>query len=86
MIWSVVGFMAATLTMFSFVPQILKIFKTKSAADVSVLTLVQLSIGVTLWIIYGLHLKNLIIIVANAITLLTLIIALSLCFIYKKDT
>jgi MtN3 and saliva related transmembrane protein len=84
MFWSIIGFLAAGLTMFSFIPQIIKIIKTKSACDVSVLTLTQLSIGVSLWIIYGIHLKNFIIIMANAVTLATLITALWLCSVYKK--
>lgn len=84
MFWPIVGIMAAALTMFSFIPQILKIIKTKSASDVSILTFVQLSIGVTLWIIYGIHLKNIIIIIANTVTLSTLVIALLLCFVYTK--
>jgi len=70
--------------MFSFIPQIIKIIKTKSACDVSILTLTQLSIGVSLWIIYGIHLKNFIIIMANVVTLVSLITALGLCFIYKN--
>ena len=84
MVWSLVGFLAAAFTMFGFVPQITKIIRTKSVSDVSILTIIQLSIGVGLWIIYGVHLKNLIIIIANAVTLATLIIVLLLCFIYKK--
>lgn len=85
MFWSIAGILAAGLTMFGFIPQIIKIIKTKSSADVSIFTLTQLSIGVTLWIIYGIHRKDLIIIIANIVTLLSLIIALGLCFIYKKN-
>lgn len=78
--------MAATLTMFSFIPQIIKVLKKKSAKDVSPITLFQLSLGVSLWIAYGIHLKNAVIITANLITLLTLIILLFLYFSYgRKD-
>ena len=79
--WKLIGLTAAILTMSAFVPQVFKIYRTKSAKDVSLLTLLQLSIGVGLWIIYGAHLGDLIIILANCVTLLTLLVAL---FLYKK--
>lgn len=84
MFWSIVGSLAATLTMFSFIPQIIKVWKNKSAKDVSLITLFQLSFGVSLWIGYGIHLKNIIIITANAITLTTMIILLCLYFNYGR--
>lgn len=82
--WTLIGMTAATLTMFSFVPQIIKALKTKSVKDVSPITLFQLSTGVILWIIYGTHLKDAVIIVANAVTLITLIILLPLYFKYGR--
>jgi MtN3 and saliva related transmembrane protein len=82
--WSLIGFSAAFFTMFAFLPQIIKVFKTKSVKDVSLVTLVQLGLGVSLWIIYGIHLKNIIIIMANSITLLSLIILLFLYIFYGK--
>jgi MtN3 and saliva related transmembrane protein len=84
MVWSIIGLIAATLTMFSFVPQIIKILRTKSAKDVSFITLLQLSLGVFLWIIYAIHIKDLIIFTANTVTLITLIILLFLYFCYTK--
>lgn len=58
MFWQFIGLGAATLTMFAFIPQIIKVVKTKSAKDVSLFTLLQLSLGVSLWIAYGLHLRD----------------------------
>ncbi len=71
------GIVAASLTMFGFVPQIIKMWTTHSARDVSGLTLIQFSIGATLWMLYGIHLQDFIVI-ANAISLATLLIALGL--------
>jgi MtN3 and saliva related transmembrane protein len=84
MLWSVIGSTAAVLTMFSFIPQIIKISKTKSAKDVSLITLFQLSLGASLWITYGIHLKDAIIITANSVTLTTLIILLYFYFNYGR--
>jgi MtN3 and saliva related transmembrane protein len=74
--WMVLGIAAALLTMFGFVPQIVKMWKTHLANDVSGLTLIQFGVGVTLWMLYGIHLRDFIIIGANAVSLATLIIAL----------
>jgi len=70
--------------MFSFIPQIIKVFRNKSAKDVSLATLIQLSLGVSLWIVYGIHLKDAVIIIANSITLVTLAILLYLYFKFGK--
>jgi MtN3 and saliva related transmembrane protein len=85
MAWELVGFGAAILTMFSFIPQIVKVIKTKSAKDVSALTLFQLACGASLWIVYGVYLHNMIIIIANTITLGSLIILLFLYACYRKE-
>lgn len=75
---------AAALTMFSFIPQIIKIYKNRSSQDLSIITLLQLSFGVSLWIVYGVHLKDAVIITANSITLVTMIILLYLYFRFKE--
>jgi 4-hydroxybenzoate polyprenyltransferase len=42
-------------------------------------------LGVALWIIYGVHLGNRVIIIANAVTLVTLLTALGLYFTYRRE-
>jgi MtN3 and saliva related transmembrane protein len=82
--WYIVGTLAALLTMFGFVPQIIKMFRTKSVKDISLLTFIQFSLGVSLWTLYGFHLGDIIIVSANSITLLILIIAIVLYFHYVR--
>lgn len=84
-IWTIIGLSAASLTMFAFIPQIARVLKNKSAKDVSLVTLLQLSLGVSLWIIYGIHIKDAIIITANSVTLSTLIILSYLYFNYGRQ-
>jgi MtN3 and saliva related transmembrane protein len=81
--WTTIGFIAAVLTMFGFVPQVLKMYKTKSVTDISFFALIEFTIGIFLWILYGIYLKNPILIMANAVSFSTLIIALVLYFKYK---
>ena len=83
--WYVVGAVAALLTTFGFVPQILKMRHTRSVRDVSLLTLVQFSIGVTIWSAYGFHLKDVVIVTANIVSLMILCIALFLYFQYRGN-
>ena len=73
MFWTLIGITAATLTMFGFVPQGIKMLRTKSAKDVSMLTMVQFSVGGTLWLLYGIYLNDYIIIGANAVSLCILL-------------
>lgn len=77
------GILAATLTMFSFVPQITKIRARRSAGDVSLVTIGQFSCGSILWTAYGVCKRDLIIIIANVVTLTTLCIIIYLFFRYK---
>ena len=82
--WELVGWGAAILTMFGFVPQILKIYRTESVADVSLLMLLQFSLGIFLWLLYGLHIKDDILIASNAVSFLTLVMAVGLYVKYRK--
>jgi MtN3 and saliva related transmembrane protein len=63
------GVAAGTLTTLSFVPQVVRTWKTRSAEDVSVWMLLAFNGGITLWLTYGILTKKPSIIFANAITL-----------------
>ncbi|MGP3703746.1 MAG: SemiSWEET family sugar transporter [Candidatus Bathyarchaeota archaeon] len=82
--WYVIGFAGACLTMFGFVPQVVRMFKTKSVNDVSFLTLLQISVGALLWILYGLHIRDVVVVTANIVTLTTLIMTITLYLRYRK--
>ena len=83
MYWYVIGTTAALLTTFGFVPQIIKMHRTKSSKDISVTTLFQFSAGVMLWTLYGVHLGDIIIITANTISFMTLVAAIILYYHYN---
>jgi len=84
LLWYIIGLTAASLTMLGFVPQVLKMWKTKSVKDVSLTTLLQIGIGASLWIVYGIHIQDAIVILANIVTLTTLIIAIALYLRYNR--
>ncbi|MBU1091119.1 MAG: SemiSWEET transporter [Candidatus Omnitrophica bacterium] len=86
MLWEIVGFLAAFLTMFGFLPQVIKIYRTKSVKDLSLLAILQLMLGIFLWLIYGIYLKNFVIILANSVTFLILLATLVLFIKYNKKS
>jgi len=65
-----IGFIAAICTTVAFVPQVLKIYKSKTARDISLPMWLIFSFGVFLWLIYGILILSLPIIIANVVTLL----------------
>ena len=75
MVWTIVGIAASLMTMFGFVPQIIMMWKTHSVKDVSGLTIIQFIVGAALWMLYGIHRRDFIIIGANAISLAIVLIA-----------
>jgi MtN3 and saliva related transmembrane protein len=64
-----VGFAAGFLTTIAFIPQLLKIWRSKSAKDVSLPTFIAFTVGVALWLVYGVMNQEAPIIVCNAVTL-----------------
>ena len=67
---NIVGFIAAIFTTFAFVPQVIKIWRTRSTADISLGMYSLFTLGVALWLAYGILLDAWPIILANIITLL----------------
>ena len=84
--WYAVGAVAAALTSFGFVPQIVKMWRSKSVRDVSPIMIVQFIAGVLLWTVYGVHLRDPVVMAANLVSLTILITALLLYFrIFKRE-
>ncbi len=74
-IYEIIGLVAAVLTTTSFIPQVVKTWKTKSAGNLSLTMYIAMFIGIVLWLVYGIHLGSLAMILANSATaLLTLVI------------
>lgn len=67
-IHDIVGSIAATLTTVSFIPQVWKTFKTKDVGGISLTMYSAFTLGVLLWLIYGLLLSAWPIVIANVIT------------------
>ncbi len=80
---TLLGLLAGTLTTISFVPQLVKTWRTKSAKDMSLPMLISFCSGVFLWLVYGLLLPSTPVIVANFITLILALMILGLKLRYE---
>jgi MtN3 and saliva related transmembrane protein len=66
---TLIGLVAAACTTSAFVPQLLHVWRRKTARDVSLATFVVLSFGTAVWLIYGVLIGSVPVAVANAATL-----------------
>lgn len=77
MLFKFIGIIAAIITTGSFLPQAYKTIKTKDTMGISLIMYILFVIGLLLWLIYGIYLKDMAIILANAITLIFASVILS---------
>lgn len=74
------GLVAGALVTCSMIPQLIRVFKLKSAREISILFTILLLLGMICWLVYGVYLKLLPVILWNAIgaVLVTLLMYLKL--------
>ena len=81
---TLLGLVAATFTTLSFLPQAIKIIKTKETSSISLLMYIFLECGLSLWLLYGILINNIPIMVANGAALLFSSIVLTLKIVYGR--
>ncbi|MFT4578864.1 MAG: MtN3 and saliva related transmembrane protein [Nitrospinales bacterium] len=67
---TMIGYFAGFLTTVSFIPQVLKTWKSKSASDLSLWMFSAFSLGVLCWLVYGVLLGEAPMIFWNVVTLI----------------
>lgn len=80
-----IGYAAAFLTTASFVPQALHTFQTKDVRGISLGMYSAFTIGVALWLIYGLMVQAWPVVIANAVTLSLATAILAMKLRYHQD-
>lgn len=65
-----IGSLAGIQTTIAFLPQFLKVWRSKSAESISLLTFLIFTSGVSCWLVYGILLGSFSITAANAVTLI----------------
>lgn len=76
--------MAGALTTFGYVPQIIRMLRTKNAQGISFHAFGTLATGVLLWLIYGLKIQAWPVVAANALTFIFIVCVLVLAKKYKQ--
>ena len=77
------GYIAGFFTTIAFLPQVIKVWLTKSTKDISIWMFLIFTTGVLLWLIYGLLIINYSLIIANTITLILSISILIAKILFK---
>lgn len=81
----VIGYVAATCTTLSFLPQLLRVVKLRSARDISLGMFLIFSVGTALWLTYGLLSHSKPVAVANAVTFLLSVSILLMKLRYDRN-
>ncbi len=80
----ILGLTAGTITSITFLPQVVKIWQTKSAKDLSLSMLLLLILGVSMWLAYGILVKDAAIIYTNSMVFIMSLIMLFFKWKYNK--
>ena len=81
---NILGIIAGILTSVSMIPQLIKVIREKDVKDISLLMLLVLISGLSLWVWYGFKKDELPIILSNAFAVLVNLSLLTCYMIYRK--
>ena len=80
----ILGMAAGSISAITFLPQVIKTWKTKSAGDISILMFTFATISVIMWLVYGIILQDIPIIYTNSLVLICSLIMLYFKFRFRK--
>ncbi|MCE2704353.1 MAG: SemiSWEET family sugar transporter [Bacteroidota bacterium] len=80
----ILGYAAGAVTAFTFMPQVIKTWRDKSARDISLTMFLIAFINEIMWLVYGFMIDNFVIILTNAVMLLMSGIMIALKMKYGK--
>jgi MtN3 and saliva related transmembrane protein len=76
---TLIGLIAAICTTSSFLPQVIKTWKSKKTKDISFLMYAILAMGLFLWLVYGIIIRDFPLILANGISF-----CFAMCVLFLK--
>jgi MtN3 and saliva related transmembrane protein len=71
------------MTSLALLPQVFKIYESRSARDISACMFIVFCTGISLWIVYGIAIDSLPVIIANSVSLTLSVIILVMKFRYR---
>ncbi len=81
--YTYIGLAAGMLTTIAFLPQVIKTWQIKETKDISLLMLLTLVAGISLWLVYGFMLGDVPLMAANSVTIILVVILLFFKLKYK---
>ena len=82
----IIGYAGAVISSVSFMPQVIKIWKTKSAHDLSMITLFLLSTNAALWSVYGIMKEATPLWITNVLMLAMVVIMIIFKMMYRSNS
>lgn len=79
----ILGLIATLLTSTAFIPQVIKVYRTKRVEDLSIFGLIQLILGISLWLIYSFNLKSIPLILNNSVSFICITLLIIGYFKFK---
>lgn len=79
-----IGLVAGALTSFAAVPQVLRTWRTRHARDISIWQPVILTVGMLLWLAYGILLKDIPLIVANLFSIVCTMVLIGMKIFFDR--
>lgn len=80
-----IGLLAGAITTAAAFPQVVRTYRTKHARDISIWQPVLLTLGMLLWLVYGIALRDVPLIYANSISLVCYTALIVMKIIYRED-
>lgn len=80
-----IGLLAGAITTSAAFPQVIKTYRTRHARDISIWQPILLDIGMLLWLIYGIFLRDLPLILANAVSIICYSLLIFMKIYFKED-
>ena len=80
-----IGLLAGLCTTLSLVPQLHRIWRAKSAHDLSLAMFFVFGLGVVLWLLYGIGIGSLAVVATNSVSLVLVIVIYSLAVHYERQ-
>lgn len=85
MLTETIGYIATFVSTLAFLPQVIKVYTTKSVKDISLIAFSQIILGAILWVIYGIMIWSLPVILANSVIGFFSVLIIIAKFKYRKD-
>jgi MtN3 and saliva related transmembrane protein len=80
----ILGLAAGCMTTMSFVPQVVRTYRSRSVADISLRMYLLLCAGIFMWVVYGALIGSVSVVAANSVSLMLTLAILAMKIAYGR--